>query len=72
MKEKDSISNELSEEAIFMIAAETAISTVFDQADDDTRYHHDVSACKKDLTEKKIQANSKDVAESILGWTLVL
>ncbi len=66
MREIKAKSNELSDEAIYMIAAETAISAVFEQADDDTQYHHNVINCKK------IPADSKDVAESILGWTLVL
>lgn len=68
MKEKNLISNELSDEGIFMMAAETAISTVFEEADDDHEYHHDAKVCKKELS----KANLDDVAESILGWTLVL
>lgn len=69
---EDEYSGQLSDSEIFMMAAETAIRTVFEEADDDTMYHHDVNELRHVTSCEKIRVDSKDVAESILGWTTEL
>lgn len=68
----EELNAQLSENEIFMMAAESAIRTVFAEADDDTMYHHDVNELRHITSCEKIKADSKDVAESILGWTTAL
>lgn len=69
---EDDINMQLTDNEIFMMAAESAIKTVFEEADDDTMYHHNVNELRHVTSCEKIEADSKDVAESILGWTTEL
>ena len=72
MRELDAFANSASEEEIFMKAAENAISSVLVQADDDSAYHHDPKHCKEEMLNKKLNTDPNEIAESIIGWTLVL
>ena len=72
MNKNEIVQCEFTEQEVYMIAVETAISTLFEQADDDSRYHHSALSCKQKLRTSSIKADSSDVAESFLGWTVVL
>ena len=69
MNKNEIVQSEFTEQEVYMIAVE---STLFEQADDDSRYHHSALSCKQKLRTSSIKADSSDVAESFLGWTVVL
>lgn len=72
MRENEPAPYDVYDEEVYMMAAERVISSVFRQADDDSIYHHDVSSCRKKILDTNNQTDSSDVAESFLGWTLLL
>ena len=49
MNKNEIVQSEFTEQEVYMIAVETAISTLFEQADDDSRYHHSALSCKQKL-----------------------
>ena len=64
MNKNEIVQSEFTEQEVYMIAVETAISTLFEQADDDSRYHHRVDSC---FISTNISYNCKNNKEKM--WT---
>lgn len=61
--------SEVSEGEIIMMAAEEHIGSLFEEADNDSKYHKSVIEAKEEVIHGKCSCDAEEVAESILAWS---
>lgn len=61
--------NEISSEEILMMAAESSLSHIFDEADNDSQYHRSINSVQDDLVHGQCSRTPEEIAISILAWS---
>ncbi len=60
---------EWSDAEITMAAAEAFVDDLFEEADNDSKYHHSLSSVRDAIRCGQCSHRSEDIAERILAWS---
>ena len=68
-KKSEPVFSETTDGELTMKVAEEILGNIFEEADNDSTYHKNVSLVRDDITHGKCSCNAEEVAESILAWS---